>query len=137
VSTDHFYCTRDSPRKLKRKLTEATERAAKVQKKLKYSNAKVRRLKTKVKSLSQIIADLKQNDMISAGCEEVLQQAYSGVPLEVMKRIVYQRSSVPSRASYPEELKSFALTLSFYSLKAYNYVRKTFQLALPQGWKKS
>lgn len=131
VSTDHFYCTRDSPRKLKRKLTEATERAAKVQKKLKYSNAKVRRLKTKVKSLSQIIADLKQNDMISAGCEEVLQQAYSGVPLEVMKRIVYQRSSVPSRASYPEELKSFALTLSFYSLKAYNYVRKTFQLALP------
>ena len=29
------------------------------------------------------------------------------------------------------ELKSFALTLSFYSLRTYKYVRKTFELALP------
>jgi len=48
-----------------------------------------------------------------------------------MQCIIKQKSAHPSRASYPDELKSFALTLSFYSLKAYNYVRCTFQLALP------
>jgi hypothetical protein len=38
--------------------------------------------------------------------------------------------SQPNHAK-KRELKSFTMTLSFYSLKAYNYVRKTFQLALP------
>lgn len=32
---------------------------------------------------------------------------------------------------YPPELRSFALTLNFYSAKAYSYVRKTFYNALP------
>ncbi len=32
---------------------------------------------------------------------------------------------------YSPELKSFALTLQFYSSKAYEFVRKTFDLALP------
>ena len=33
--------------------------------------------------------------------------------------------------AYPPELRSFALTLKFYSAKAYNYVRKSFDLGLP------
>ena len=36
-----------------------------------------------------------------------------------------------TRATYPPALRSFALTLSFYSSKAYNFVRKTFNFALP------
>lgn len=32
---------------------------------------------------------------------------------------------------YPDILKTFALTLNFYSPKAYNYVRQTFQNILP------
>ena len=33
--------------------------------------------------------------------------------------------------AYPEELKAFALTLHFYSAKAYDFVRQTFDMALP------
>ena len=33
-------------------------------------------------------------------------------------------------ATYPDELKSFTITLRFYSTKAYNFVRETFKLAL-------
>lgn len=33
--------------------------------------------------------------------------------------------------SYSEELKAFAMTLQFYSSNAYDYVRETFDLALP------
>lgn len=131
LTAEHGYVTRDSPRTLKQKLDAVIARATHVKKKIKYSNAKVRRLKVKVKTLTDIVKDLRKKHMISGNCEEVLRQIYSGVPLEIMKRIVRQKSAIPTRASYPEELKSFALTLSFYSLKAYNYVRKTFQLALP------
>ena len=34
---------------------------------------------------------------------------------------------------YSPELKSFALTLQFYSTKAYDYVRKVFKNALPHS----
>ena len=33
--------------------------------------------------------------------------------------------------AYPEELRTFAMTLKFYSAKAYKYVRKSFDLGLP------
>jgi len=48
-----------------------------------------------------------------------------------MKRIMHQKSAKLTRVSYPDELKAFALALSFYSSKAYNYVRRIFNLASP------
>lgn len=36
-----------------------------------------------------------------------------------------------SKERYPADLKAFALTLNFYSAKAYNYVRDTFDCHLP------
>lgn len=33
--------------------------------------------------------------------------------------------------TYPPEMRAFALTLHFYSAKAYRYVRKSFALSLP------
>lgn len=44
-----------------------------------------------------------------------------------MKRIL----KGPSRQKYTPSLRSFALTLNFYSPKAYNYVRETFNKSLP------
>ena len=35
------------------------------------------------------------------------------------------------RKAYPEELKAFALTLHFYSAKAHDFIRQTFDMALP------
>ena len=68
--------------------------------------------------------------MISAGCESLLSSKFSGVSFALMKRIMSHESEKPTRASYFEELNAFALALSFYSTKAHNYVRRTFQLAL-------
>ena len=52
---------------------------------------------------------------------------FAGIPLALIKRI---KSGV-KRAKYSKQLKAFALTLQFYSSKAYNYVRQTFNLGLP------
>lgn len=112
-------------------MTDVIVRAESAKKRLKYARAKVTRLKLKVKSLQEVVNDLRQKDKISATCEAMLAKTFSGVPLTVMRRIVQQKSSRPTHSEYPEELKSFALTLSFYSLKAYKYVREHFQLALP------
>ena len=47
-----------------------------------------------------------------------------------MKRFVTQKRK-RNLGAYPPELRSFALTLKFYSTKAYNYVQKSFDLGLP------
>ena len=66
--------------------------------------------------------------MISETCAELLETTYSGVPLHLMKRLISGRSS---NVTYHPALKAFALTLQFYSTKAYEYVRETFGLGLP------
>ena len=58
----------------------------------------------------------------------MLETTFSGVPREIMMRLLTQQKNP---GAYPPELRSFALTLKFYSAKAYNYVRKSFDLGLP------
>ena len=48
----------------------------------------------------------------------------------MMNRVISSNPNSKGKM-YSDELKAFALTLQFYSTKAYNYVRKTFKLALP------
>jgi len=45
--------------------------------------------------------------------------------------IIKQIETGMVKGKYPVQLRSFALTLNFYSLKAYNYVRKVFKNRLP------
>ena len=61
---------------------------------------------------------------------EKLNQKLSGIPLELMKRLASRKKSEKGM-KYPPEIKSFALTLKFYSAKAYVLVRNAFNFALP------
>lgn len=47
--------------------------------------------------------------------------------MELLRRV----DQGQSKDKYPPQLRSFALTLNFYSAKAYDYVRKTFCSSLP------
>lgn len=77
--------------------------------------------KKKIVDFRDVIADLKQNRLISESGVELLDECFSGIPLAVLKH----------KSKYSNELKKFALTLNFYSPKAYLYVRENFQLGLP------
>ena len=73
---------------------------------------------------------LKREGLISDGCADILENSFSGIPKAVMERIL-KKGEGQHVGAYSEELKSFAMTLHFYSAKAYEYVRDTFDLALP------
>ena len=66
--------------------------------------------------------------MISPSCAELLSENYGSITTELFERMLNVK-----QCSYPDDLKSFALTLHFYSPKAYEYVRDTFGLALPHN----
>ena len=112
-----------------KKINEAHQKKmTKLKKKLKTTQQKARRLKKKVTSLKSIVKQLKEKDLITSACEEMLERNFSDVPVALFKRMA---SNAGKGCKYSPELKAFALTLQFYSTKAYNFVRKTFNLALP------
>ena len=61
----------------------------------------------------------------------MLDTSFSGIPEDLMLRVLQKDKNVGSRCPYSEELKASDMTLQFYSSKAYEYVRETFDLALP------
>ncbi len=116
---------------MKRKLDEALHRVENMKKKLKVTQQKSRQLKKKVQSLNDVMKSLQNNGLISEKCTSILEGTCSGVPEELMRNAVRNKLKNISKSKYPEVLKAFATTLQFYSTKAYNYVRRTFHLALP------
>jgi len=88
------------------------------------------RLRTRITCLKKTITDLEHQREVSDSffsCLELI--SHQGVK-EFIVRTIKNGKSV-SRRKYPPALRSFALTLHFYSPRAYNYVRKKMNLALP------
>ena len=138
----HSYHIDESPKTLKRKLAKADDTISAMKKRLKFSQQKTRRLSKKVASLHAIVKSLRNKRLVTPDGAEMLERTFSGGPLVVMKTLVNQKGGRTTRQRYHAVLRSFALTLQFYSAKAYNYVRQTFNLALShssviRGWHKS
>lgn len=100
-------------------------------KKLYKARESIKSLKKRVTSLNDIINDLRSNHELSTNALDHLQQACGDVPSALVKRMLQTGTGSLPRTKYPEELRKFAFTLHFYSGKAYDYVRKTFNLSLP------
>lgn len=93
---------------------------------------KTKRLRNRVSHLKQVVNVIRRKDLLSPGACEILEKTFSGLPLALMKRMLANsRKGKIIRQKYDEVIRSFAMTLHFYSSKAYEFVRKTFNLALP------
>ncbi|KAG5865011.1 hypothetical protein JTB14_017214 [Gonioctena quinquepunctata] len=101
---------------------------------------KNRRLRNKVSHLMQVVNDIRRKDLLSPNACDLLEKTFSGLPLAIMKRMLANsRRGKTIRQKYDAVIRSFAMTLNFHSSKAYEYVQKTFNLALPsqrviRGW---
>ncbi len=87
LSTGHVNHEQQSPRKLRQELNASKKKIASLQKKLKMSQQRNRRMGKKVTSLQEVVKQLKDNNLISSNCEEMLSQTFSTVPLALMKRM--------------------------------------------------
>jgi len=64
---------------------------------------------------------------VNSASIELLECCFGNIPAELLKRKLYCKS----KEAYSDALRSFAMTLHFYSAKAYNFVRSSFRCALP------
>ncbi|CAH1959577.1 unnamed protein product [Acanthoscelides obtectus] len=70
---------------------------------------------------------LNQKFHMNASTESELKACLSGPASQIFERML----KGPSTQKYDPVLRSFAVTLAFYSPKAYTFVRNTFNKSLP------
>lgn len=89
-----------------------------------------RRAVLKIANMDKVIRELRQTKNLSEPQINDL-ITITGPNKEILKRqIINQKSNCP-QLPYSDELKAFALTLHFYSPRAYCYVRSVFDSCLP------
>ena len=72
-------------------LDDVIDHAQRVNKRLKKSRMKASRLKKNFDSLTSVVSALKKENLKSSECATMLETTFSGVPKELMKRLVIHR----------------------------------------------
>ena len=131
IQLEHDYRL-PSQKELKRRLDIATNEIIKSKKKIKLHKQSFRRKTEKCETLAEVVRHLIRQRFVTETASDKLIELGAKVPAHLFQRLVISgQRKVLSRKKYSKELQCFALTLQFYSNRAYNYVRDTFQLNLP------
>ncbi|XP_049523996.1 uncharacterized protein LOC125945760 [Dermacentor silvarum] len=122
----------DTPEKafLRHEVRRYSQLQTATKKKIKTLQQSRRRLLHKVAHLQDVIQDLSENRIL--GNEDVATlQSLGGAKKDLLMRQLTRKSGAAVSPTYSPELRAFALTLHFYSPRAYRYVRATFDTCLP------
>lgn len=109
----------------KQKVHESANEVQQLKKKVKTLQQKKRRLSKRIDASQDLIEQLKEQNLLSEKGLEVFQASFSPDIQQLLKR-THKKTN-----KYLPELRAFALTLHYYSPRAYNYVRAKFNNALP------
>ena len=104
-----------------------------LQKKVKTLQQKLRRKTSKIENMGNIIGELKERCLVSPTVASVLDNNFSGVSLDVIRNHFSNKGKKSQGHRHSEEAKRFAVTLHFYSPRAYEYVRTIFDLPHPRS----
>ncbi|XP_029348598.1 uncharacterized protein LOC107882805 [Acyrthosiphon pisum] len=122
LSPSHF----NTPRKAKKNLEMVKYKFSQKQTQNVNLKKQVKRLQTKLKTYDDLILQLKSKNFISENASVHLKSIGS----ESLRSLI-ERNMKGQKLPYSSELRKFAITLQFYSTKAYQYVRKSFNNVLP------
>jgi len=101
----------------------ATPRKTLIKSKVKILQQKVRRLKTKIKTLNDVLEELKKKGLIENDPCDLIENEFEGIQLEILKNELTNKKRKPTGCRYSDDIKKFALTLHYYSPKAYKFCR--------------
>ncbi|XP_071790254.1 THAP domain-containing protein 1-like [Asterias amurensis] len=112
------------------KLIETTSKLQEVRKELKVAKQKVRRQSKKISSLLEAVKD---KNMINQGQLELLKLDFGPNTFTLIENELKSMEKEKRGHRFSEEIKQFALTLHFYSARAYEFVRQYLHLPHPSS----
>lgn len=77
--------------------------------------------------LSSVVRELKCRNDIAAEAVALIERCFGDIPAEILKR----KLKGNAKDTYSTTVRAFALTLHFYSPKAYKFIRRSFGQSLP------
>ena len=80
------------------------------------------------KKLSELLKEVTQLKMLTADESETLSESFQPETMTLIQNEMQAQKVAKNRMRYSEELKSFAVSLHFYSAQAYEYARKHLHL---------
>ncbi|XP_072750897.1 uncharacterized protein [Anoplolepis gracilipes] len=110
-----------TPRRAGRTLKFIKEKDQERKKKMKRLHDVNKRYKKRIVSLKEMVKHLNTKGLVSHDAGDALTSMMSQATNNKLVKLLKKRIG-----KYSEEIRSFALTLHFYSPKAYNYIRKTW-----------
>ena len=101
--------------------------------KLKIRNLQqqLRRCKSKIANMSDVIDSLEQNLIVKTEIADRLHASFDKLQLSIFNNAKNNTTISPCGRRYTDDIKEFSLTLYFYSPKAYEYVRSIIPLPNP------
>lgn len=117
-------------KKILNQLNNARQMIKQKDKQIKRLKEQNRRKVKKILTLVALLGCLKKNTLISDEQADTLKTT-NVTTKELYSRQMKNAKGSVTTSKYSPALRSFALTLHYYSSKAYNYVRKVFNLSLP------
>ncbi|PIK46483.1 putative DNA transposase THAP9-like [Apostichopus japonicus] len=111
-----------------------------LKKRIKLLQQTVRRKNKKIETMKGLLQELKDRNYLNHDVHAWLEENFSGLKLDILKNEIANCNKNPHAFRYSDALKQFALTLHFYSPKAYNFTRKVLNLPNPSSlrqWRSS
>ncbi|KAJ3661908.1 hypothetical protein Zmor_006283 [Zophobas morio] len=116
-----------TPKKAGVQLRMAKQQLQKQSRQIRNLQQAKRRLKANIFSMKSMLKFFREKNFISSQAEDVIKATQPDESGEIIRRFLRG----PSKAKYSPALRAFALTLHFFSAKAYNYIRQKFNKTLP------
>ena len=91
----------------------------------------MRRTKAKQQTMADIIHELEQKLIVSAQDAENMHADFDNIQLSIFRDTKNNTTCTPTGRRYSDIVKEFAVTLNYYSPKAYDYVRSILPLPHP------
>lgn len=107
----------------KRKSVEITTPIRNMKNKIKVLQQKVRRQQAKINNMTDLFKEMKKKGLIDSDAESMMTNKFDGIFLELFKNQLKNKKRKAEGQRYSKEIKQFALTLNYYSPKAFNYCR--------------
>jgi hypothetical protein len=99
--------------------------------KLRALQQKLRRRESKAKNMKQLINTLKKKLFIKEEEAELLHNNFDGLRLSLFNNAMKNNKAPLCGRRYSDEIKEFAVTIQYYSPKAYNFLRTIIPLPAP------
>ena len=125
--------TSPTKEELKMLLEQRNEKISELQRKVKGLQQKVRRNTTKMATMNGVIGELRERCLVSPSVASILESEFSGLSGEIIRNYFSNKDKKPQGHRHNDDAKRFAMTVHFYSPRAYEYIRKIFDLPHPRS----